>query len=384
MPASLTPADFTVGVEEEYQLVDARTGELRSRARTVLATDWTGEIRPEMLANSIEVGTCVCHSAEELRAELGRLRFQAAVAAEAEGLRVVAAGVHPFQPPGGEEFNPGEVYRRLREEYRSLAYHQSIFGLHVHVAVPPHVDRVGLINRTRFYLPHLLALSASSPLYAGEDTGYASFRSIMWRRWPRSGPPPRMENEAEYRRVVEDLTRTGWIDAPGRIYWEIRPHHQYPTVEFRVADVTPRIEDAVVIAALVRALVVGAAEGVVTEPPLPVAAQQVVLVENGWKASRDGLESEFLDLEGETVVRRPVREVLGALAERVGETAERLGDGDAMALLPALLARGEAAQRIRARAAEAGNDLVEVVHWLAEETVLGLGLDRRMEQRDEG
>ena len=384
MSESHTPADFTVGVEEEYQLVDARTGELRSRARTVLATDWTGEIKPEMLANSIEVGTSVCHSAEEVRAELGRLRFQAAVAAEAGGLRVVAAGVHPYQPPGGEVFNPGEVYERLRAEYRTLAYHQSIFGLHVHVAVPPTVDRVGLMNATRFYLPHLLALSASSPLYAGEDTGYASYRSIMWRRWPRSGPPPRMESEEEYRRMVDDLTRTGWIDSAARVYWEIRPHHQYPTVEFRVADVTPRIEDAVVIATLIRALVAGAAAGIVAEPPLPPAAQQVLLVENGWKASRDGLESEFLDLDGERVVRRPLREVLTALVERVGETAGRLGDGEALGLLPALLERGEAAQRIRARAVESGNDAAQVVHWLAEETVLGLGLDRRMEQRDEG
>lgn len=371
-------------MEEEYQLVDARSGALRSRARTVLATDWTGEIRPEMLANSIEVGTCVCHSAEELRAELGRLRFQAAVAAEAEGLRVAAAGVHPYEPPGGEVFNPSPVYERLRDEYRSLAYHQSIFGLHVHVAVPPGLDRVRLMNATRFYLPHLLALSASSPLYAGEDTGYASYRSIMWRRWPRSGPPPRMADDAEYRGVVDDLVRNGWIDSPGRVYWEIRPHHRYPTVEFRVADVTPRIEDAVAIATLVRSLVAAAADGVVTEPTIPLASQQVILVENGWKASRDGLEADFLDLDGDRVVVRPVREVLSALRERLAPTADRLGDGDALALLPELLERGEAAQRIRAKANEVEHDPAQVVHWIAEETVLGLGLDRRMEQREDG
>ena len=383
MAPTTDPADFTVGVEEEYQLVDARSGALRSRARTVLAADWTGEIKPEMLASSIEVGTSICHSSEELRAELSRLRFQAAVAAEAEGLRVVATGTHPYDPPGGQEFVPGPVYDRLREEYRSLAYHQSIFGLHVHVAVPAGTDRARLMNAVRQYLPHLLALSASSPLHVGEDTGYASFRSILWRRWPRSGPPPHLESDAEYHRVVDDLVRTGWIDAPGRIYWEIRAHHNYPTLEFRVADVTPRIDDAVVIAALVRSLVVGAAEGIIAEPPLPLPSQQVILVENEWKASRDGVEADFLDVAGSTVIVRPAREALLELQERLGGVAERLGDADALALLPALLERGDAARRIRRKVIELNNDPIEVMHWLAEETVLGLGLDRRTEQRDD-
>jgi glutamate---cysteine ligase / carboxylate-amine ligase len=378
-----TSADFTIGVEEEYQLVDARTGALRSRAHTVLEGDWTGEIKPEMLASSIEVGTRVCHSAEELRAELSRLRFQAAVAAEAQGLRVVATGTHPYDPPGGQEFVPGPVYDRLRKEYRSLAYHQSIFGLHVHVAIPSGMDRARLINAVRQYLPHLLALSASSPLHVGEDTGYASFRSILWRRWPRSGPPPHMESDAEYHRVVDDLVRTGWIDAPGRIYWEIRAHHNYPTLEFRVADVTPRIEDGVVIAALVRALVAAAAEGIITEPALPLPSQQVILVENEWKASRDGVEAEFLDLVGGTVIVRPAREALLELLDRLTGVGNRLGDGEALALLPALLERGDAARRIREKVIELENDPVQVMHWLAEETVLGLGLDRRTEQRDD-
>ncbi|MBW3630916.1 MAG: YbdK family carboxylate-amine ligase [Gemmatimonadetes bacterium] len=383
MAVSVTPADFTVGVEEEYQLVDPRGGALRSRARTVLANDWTGDIKPEMLASSIEVGTCVCYSAEELRAELSRLRLEAAVAAEAVGLRIVATGTHPYAPQGGQEFNPGKVYERLRDEYRSLAYHQSIFGLHVHVAIPQSLDRVRLMNAVRQYLPHILALSASSPLNVGEDTGYASFRSILWRRWPRSGPPPRLRDEEEYRRIVDDLVRTEWIDAAGRIYWEIRPHHVYPTLEFRVADVTPRIDDALVIASLIRALVVAAAEGVVTEPRLPIASQQVLLVENGWKASRDGTDAEFLEEEGDTVVVRPARASLLELVGQLSEISERLGDGDSLALLPELLERGDAAQRIRRKAVELGNAPAEVMHWLAEETVLGLGLDRRMEQRDE-
>lgn len=383
MPIDLTPSDFTLGVEEEYQLVDAATGELRSRARAVLATDWTGEIKPEMLANSVEVGTRVCSSASEVRDELARLRLQASIAAESAGLRVVAAGLHPFAPYEPHEFMPGAVYARLRDEYRSLAYHQSIFGLHVHVSVPPGMDRIHLMNAVRQYLPHMLALSASSPWHAAVDTGYASFRSIMWRRWPRSGPPPRLADEDEYRALIGHLVGSGWIDGPGRIYWEIRPHHEYPTLEFRVADVTPRIEDAVVLAALFRALVAGAAAGVVREPPIPPASQQVVLVENGWKASRDGLDAELLEMQEDRLVPRQARESITALAERLAEIGAHLGDTEALALLPALLRRGEGAQRLRAAVRELDGDPARVVRWLAEETVLGLGLDRRTEQRDE-
>jgi glutamate---cysteine ligase / carboxylate-amine ligase len=380
--AATNSADFTVGVEEEYQLVDARSGSLRSRARAVLATDWTGEMKPEMLANSIEVGTSVCQTTEELRSDLARLRFQAAIAAEADGLRVVATGVHPFAPPGKQQFISSPVYDRLREEYRSLAYQQSIFGLHVHVGVPAEHDRVPIMNAVRHYLPHMLAISASSPLHGGQDTGYASFRSILWRRWPRSGPPPRLRDFAEYRRILDALVGTGWIDAPGRIYWELRPHHVYPTLEFRVADVTLRMEDTLLIAALTRCLVVAAAEGALPEPDLPLALQQVILNENGWKASRDGLEAEFLVPHGGSVVVRPVSAVLEDLVERLADVAQRLGDTDALALLPSLMERGDAARRVRAKSLEFENDPAQLVSWLAGETVLGLGLDRRMEQRD--
>lgn len=382
MTVRLVPEDFTIGVEEEYQLTDADTGALRSRAQSVLATDWSGEIKREMLANSVEVGTDVCRSAEELRIELGRLRLQASIAAEAGGLRVVATGTHPYTPPGNEEFTPGPVYERLRAEYRNLAVQQSIFGLHIHVSVPPALDRARLINATRHFLPYMLAMSASSPLHIGEDTGYASYRSILWRRWPRSGPPPRFENDAEYQRTVGDLVNTGWIDAPGRIYWEIRAHHAYPTLEFRVADVTPRLEDAVLIATLTRALVAGAAAGIVSEPSLSSAAQQVILVENGWKASRDGLAAKLLSVVDGRVVLRPVRELIEELFSSLTPVAEELGDLEVFQQVGDLLSRGEGAARIRERVRDLQNDPREVMRWLADETLLGVGMDKRAEQRE--
>ncbi len=378
-----SPDDFTVGVEEEYQLVDPVTGELRSRARYVIAADWADEIKPEMQEHTVEVETRVCRGTSCVRDDLARLRFQASVAAEAEGLRIAASGTHPFAAPGGHEFSAGDVYRRIREEYRELAETQTIFGMHVHVGVPAGVDRAQVMNVARLHAPLLLALTASSPFYLGHDTGYASFRTILWRRWPRTGPPPRLADEAEMGRVVEWLTGTASIDAPGRIYWDLRPHHRYPTVEFRGMDVTPRLEDAIAAAALARAIVAGVVEGVLREPDLPAPLVQTLLGESVWRVARYGPEAEVVDLDaaGPRVV--PVREAVARLVEVLAPLSRALGDEDALAAIPDALERGGAAARTRARARELDGDLRGLVPWIADETVRGAGMDRRTELRVE-
>ncbi|HEU0015233.1 MAG TPA: YbdK family carboxylate-amine ligase [Longimicrobium sp.] len=379
MPAA---EDFTVGVEEEYQLVDARTGALRSRARYVMAGDWADELKAEMVQHTIEVETRVCQGTACIRDDLARLRFQAAVAAEAEGLRIVAAGTHPYSPAEGHAFTDAPLYEELRQEYRQLAESQAIFGMHVHVGVPKGTDRARLTNVVRLYLPLLLALTASSPLFLGRDTGHASYRSILWRRWPRSGAPPRFADDAEYARLVEWLVRTGRIDAPGRLYWEMRPHHVYPTVEVRVADCTPRLDDAIAAAALTRAIVAGAAEGLLRQPEVPESIVQTVLSDNAWRASRDGAAAELADVEAGEPRTITVADAVLRLAERLQGVAAALGDADELARLPELLRRGSAADEIRRRAAAPGADPAGVVGWLAGQTVLGAGMDRRSEQRD--
>lgn len=372
---------YTLGVEEEYQLVDERGGELRSRARAVIASSWTGEMKPEMQQNTLEVGTRVCDSAAEVRAELERLRLEAAVAAGARGLRVVAAGLHPFSSWQGQTFTPTPTYQRIHEEYRRLAESQTIFGMHVHVGVPPGVDRARVMNVVRHYSAWLLALSASSPYSLGADTGYVSYRSILWRRWPRSGPPPRFGDEAEFGRLRDALVRTGCIDGPGRLYWELRPHHEYPTIEFRSPDVTPRLDDAVAIAALARALVMAAVEGELREPDLPESFVLPFLAENAWRASRYGVEAEIVDLSEGIPRAVPFGEAVHALLERLAPLVLHLGDGAEIGAIPLLLERGSAATRIRERYTEE-EEMPELVSWLASETLLGLGLDRREEQRD--
>jgi carboxylate-amine ligase len=375
------PEDFTVGVEEEYQLVDARTGELRSRARYVIAGDWADELKPEMQEHTVEVETRVCEGTHCVREDLARLRFTAAVAAEAQGLRIVAAGTHPFSPAEGHVFNPAPVYQELREEYRRLAESQAIFGMHVHVGVPPGVDRAQTSNCVRLHLPLLLALSAASPYFAGQDTGHASYRSVLWRRWPRTGAPPRFADDAEYAALVQWLVDSERIDAPGRLYWEMRPHHVYPTIEARIADCTPRLEDAVAIAALLRAIVAGAVEGLLRDSPLPDSFVQTLLSDNGWRASRYGAQAVFADVESAEPRTISAAAWVERLGERLEGVAAALGDGEELAALQRLLARGCAADDIRRRAEEMDGDLGRVALWLADETVVGAGMDRRAAQR---
>lgn len=374
-------SDFTVGVEEEYQLVDGESGELRSRARALIASDWTGEIQQEMRQNTIEVQTRPCRTSQEVRAELSRLRLQAAVASEARGLRVVAAGVHPFSHWSGQQYTESPVYDRIRQEYRRLADTQNIFGMHVHVAVEPDVDRARLLNSVRIYSPYLQALSTSSPIMEGADSGYSSYRWILWRRWPRSGVPPRLENAAELESLLSSLIETGCIDGPGRLYWDVRPHHVYPTIEFRAPDSTPRLEDAVSIAALARCVVAAAVLGELPEPAHSEPAIQTFLVENGWRAARYGISAELVDLSVPGSVVGPARGAIAALVERLRPIAESLGDVEAIDGVHGILERGTAADRLRARWEERP-DPVELVRWLADETVLGIGLDRRTRQRD--
>lgn len=370
-------ADYTVGVEEEYQLVDAVTGAMCSRARDVLSTDWSEEIRPELQETTLEIGTPICRSATELDRELRRLRFQVAVTAAVDELEIVAAGLHPFSPWVGQRCTEGERYRGIVERYGRIARDEHNFGMHVHVGIEPGRDRIALLNVLRHFSPHLLALSCSSPFFEGEDSGYDSYRMILWRRWPNTGVPPRLGSEAEYERLVELLIRSGAIADPRGIYWGVRPHSIYPTLEFRMTDVCPTVEDAVAIAALARALVAAVAEGLLTEPEtgtLPEAATLAILAGNEWATARSGLHAMLIDPTTASGAV-PVRDAIRRLIDRVTPVAEALGDARALAHLETVLARGNGADRMRRISAESAGP-GELVRWLADETLRGTGIDR--------
>jgi glutamate---cysteine ligase / carboxylate-amine ligase len=375
--------EFRVGVEEEYQLVDAVTGALRSRARDVLELDWTSEIKGELHETTLEIGTRICSSAAEVTAELDRLRFQVGTAAAAEGLRIVAAGLHPFSGWLGQRPHEGERYARILERFGRVARDEHIFGMHIHVEVPGDDERIRIFDALRAHLPLILALSCSSPFFEAEDTGYDSYRSILWRRWPNSGIPPAFGSAAGFRGFMELLLRSGAILDERNVYWSLRPHPEYPTLEFRIADVCPRLEDAVAIAALARALVAAIADGRVpaASERLSASAAQECLRMNEWRAAHRGIDGELID-PAEPGGSVPVRTAILRLVERVLPTAEALGDGAALAGIGRLLERGNGATRMRRVFAER-EGLAPLVEWVAAETMLGTGLDRRTDQREE-
>jgi len=376
---------YTIGVEEEYQLVDTETGALRSRASDVLSTDWSDELHGELHDTTVEINTPICGGYDDVVRELKRQRFQAAVTAAAEGLEIVAAGVHPFSDWESHGITDLPRYVKIAERHERVAREINIFGMHVHVGVPDRVDRTDLMARMRGYIPHLVALSASSPFLNAEDTGFASYRSILWRQYPYTGIPPRFEDEAEYDRFIGLLLRSEAIKDRGNVYWSVRPHFSYPTLEFRATDACPRLEDAATIAAFARLLVVGVAEGRL-EPLGPAGLSQDVwralLTENEWHAARYGLDASLTDPEsatGKTAMRASLRRLL----DQVGRLADELNEAPVLERMEALLERGNGADRLRRIYREHGS-FEEVVRWLVRETRLSTGFDRRRTQRASG
>jgi glutamate---cysteine ligase / carboxylate-amine ligase len=374
--------EYTIGVEEEYQLVDPETGGLRSRASDVLSADWAGALQGELHETTVEIGTAVCGTTRDVERELSRRRFQAAATAAAEGLDIVAAGLHPFSTWASHGIRAAKRYAAIEARHERIAREVNIFGMHVHIGVPARLDRTVLMEQVRGFIPHLLALSASSPFLDAEDTGFASYRSILWRQFPYTGVPPRFGSEAEYERFIGLLLRSESIRDRGNIYWSIRPHFSYPTLEFRAMDACPRLEDAATIAGLARLIVVGVAESRIAPPGRGALSSDLwhtVLTENEWHAGRFGLAAFFTDPEaedGRTAARTAVRRLLGEL----GPLAAELGDTAVLDRAEQLLERGNGADRMRRVYTEC-RSYEEVVAWLVRETLLGCGFDRRRSQR---
>lgn len=377
--------EYTIGVEEEYQLVDAETGALRSRASDVLSTDWADEIRGELHETTVEIGTQVCDSMKAVEQDLSRARFQAATTAAAEGLEIVAAGTHPFSGWQGHTIHKEERYLEMALRHDRIAREVNIFGMHIHVGIPDRLDRAVLMERVRGFVPHLLALSCSSPFLDAEDTGFASYRAILWRQYPYTGIPPRFDSDAEFNEFMELLLRSESIRDRGNLYWSVRPHFSYPTIEFRATDACPRLEDAATIAGLTRLLVAGVAEGGI-EPPaagsLSADAWRAILTENEWHAARYGLDGFLTDPVAETG-RTPVRAAIRRLLDALAATAEAFGETDVLVRVEQLLERGSGADRLRRVYRETGS-FEDVVRWLVRETRLGTGFDRRRSQRASG
>lgn len=354
---------FTLGVEEEYHLVDPDTLALRSNdavvkdAKARLAAD--GEdagraaVAAEISSSQVEVATEVCSTLAEVRAQLLHLRHVAASAAEGHACRILALGTHPFSSWRDQRLTDNLRYVRLFERWGVLALQQLITGCHVHVGVEDADLAIGVLDRVRPWLPPLLALSASSPFWEGNDTGYASYRTVWFDRWPLTGVPDPLGSRAAFDELVRAMVACGAVDDPSHLYWDVRPSHRFPTLEFRVADVCPGVDDAVVQAALARSLTRTFARQVREgRPLLPVRVELLRLAR--WRAARHGLSDSLVHPEEWEL--RPAAEVVHSLLAMLRPDLEEHEEWDEVHQgVHHILQRGNAAARYRALMARTGD-----------------------------
>jgi len=362
----VTRVGQTLGVEEEYHLVDATTGALADAPHVVqdAARLLTGEVQGEISTSQLEVVTPVSTSLSEVRAHLVRLRRGVAQVAAGHGCAVLAAGSHPFATWRDQRLSEGERYAHLHERWGLLALQQLIAGCHVHVSVPDPELAVQVLDRLRPDLPVLLALSCSSPFWEGVDSGYASYRTQWFARWPVTGTPEVFGSRAAFDATVAALVRSGVADDASHLYWDARPSTRYPTVEVRVADTMPRLDDAVLHAGLARALVQQAAADALAGRPVPELRPEVARAAR-WRAARFGLAGQLLDPRTTELVA--AAELVHDLLARVRGPLEDTGDhAEVAALTAGTLARSTCAHRQRELYARTG-DLAQVVHALVAE-----------------
>jgi carboxylate-amine ligase len=364
---------FTIGVEEEFQIVDPTTGELRSHVSELVQATSSGlgdQVKPELHQSIVEIGTKICGDVPELDSDLRRTRSELVRAAQRVGLQVSAAGTHPFSNWTEQVITPGDRYKNIVEELQQLARSLLIFGMHVHVAVPDRTTMIDLMNMARYFLPHVLALSTSSPFWMGRDTGLKSFRTTVFRRFPRTGIPDHFNSWSEYEDYINLLVKLHCIDNAKKIWWDVRPHPTFGTLEFRICDVVTRVDEAVAIAALIQAIVVKLYR-LYTKNMGFRMYPRALIEENKWRAARWGMEGKLIDFGKQAEV--PMRDLAIELLVFTDDVVDDLGSREALEPIHRILREGTSAER-QLRVFKETGDLKAVVRHLVAETSEGLSL----------
>lgn len=362
---------FTLGVEEEYMVVDPVSRELTSHDQKIVEAAeqvLKDHVKAEMHQAVVEVGTGICRNVDEARSDISKLRKLVSDIARSMNLRIGASGTHPFSHWSKQLITPNPRYDEIVNEMQEAARSNLIFGLHVHVGISDKNMAIHIVNTIRYFLPHVYALSCNSPFWEGRNTGFKSFRTKVFDKFPRTGLPDYFNDWDDFKNYVNLLIKTGCIDNAKKIWWDVRVHPFFDTIEFRICDVPMRVEETIAITALFQALVVKLYK-LRTQNMSFIVYNRALINENKWRASRYGIDGKLIDFGKQEEVE--TRSLINELLEFVDDVVDDLGSRGAINYVHTMMKEGTGADRQLAVFQQTGS-LEKVVDYITEQTVRGL------------
>jgi len=363
---------FTIGIEEEYQTIDPESRDLRSHIQVELLEKGKKvlqeRVKAEMHQSVVEVGTGICKNIQEAKAEVKDLRRNIIRLARENGLRVASVATHPFSDWRTQEIHPDPRYKDIVEDMQLVARANLIFGLHVHIGIEDRETAIHMMNHARYFLPHILALSTNSPFWLGMNTGLKSYRCKVFDKFPRTNIPDYFPSWGEYENFIKLLIKTNCIDNAKKIWWDIRPHPFFNTIEFRVCDIPMRADETIALAALIQATVAKLYKLYTANQGFRLY-RRALIMENKWRAARYGLAGKLIDFGKQTEV--PARDLVNEYLEFVDDVVDELGSREELNYIRKIVETGSGADR-QLRVFEETGDLKKVVDYIIEETAAGL------------
>jgi glutamate---cysteine ligase / carboxylate-amine ligase len=363
---------FTIGIEEEYQTVDPVSRDLRSHIHAEIIEKGKlllqERVKAEMHQSVVEVGTSVCSNIKDAKDEVKKLRRDVITLARENGLRLASAATHPFADWRVQEIYPDERYKNIVEDMQLVARANLIFGLHVHIGVEDRETAIHMMNHARYFVPHILALSTNSPFWLGMNTGLKSYRCKVFDKFPRTNIPDYFPSYGEYENFIKLLIKTGCIDNAKKIWWDIRPHPFFNTIEFRICDIPMRVDETIALAALIQATVAKLYKLYEANQGFRLY-RRALIMENKWRAARYGLNGKMIDFGKQIQV--PVRDLILEYLKFVDDVVDELGSREEIEYVHKILEMGSGADR-QLQVFEKTGDLKKVVDYIIEETEAGV------------
>ena len=364
---------FTLGVEEEFQIVDPQTRDLRAHIEQILLHGkmlLRESVKPEMHQSVVELGTDICKDIKQARHDVLGLRRNLFRLAKRSGLEIASAGTHPFAHWADQKITEGDRYKVIVEDMQQIARANLIFGLHVHVGIPDREVALQIMNMARYFLPHIFAISTNSPFWLGSNTGFKSYRVKLFERFPRTGIPDPFESLSEYEDYLKLLVKTGCIDNAKKIWWDVRLHPFFNTIEFRVCDAQMRIDETIALTALCQAIVAKLHKLLTQNLSFRIYRTRLIN-ENRWRASRYGIDGKMIDFGKQEEV--PTRALIAELLEFIDDVVDDLGSREEVDYVHQILRLGTGADR-QVEVYNRTKDLKQVVDYIITETHHGLDL----------